>query len=180
MNSDNKKTNINCPVVGGILFFLLLALDLYTKNLAYIHLRGAKDLILIPGVFQLRYLENTGAAFSLLTGKISFFYVITVILSAIILWALIKIPKEPRYYPLFFTLIVLFSGAMGNFFDRITHRYVIDFLYFSLINFPVFNVADIYVTCSVVVLFILFMFVYKDEELTVIFKRKHKDEPSDH
>ena len=65
-------------------------------------------------------------------------------------------------------LIFLIAGAIGNFIDRVLYQYVIDFIYVSLINFPVFNVADIYVTCSVVVLFLLILFVYSDEDLSVI------------
>ena len=65
-------------------------------------------------------------------------------------------------------LIFLIAGAIGNFIDRILYHYVIDFIYFSLINFPVFNVADIYVTCSVFVLFILILFVYSEDELSTI------------
>jgi signal peptidase II len=59
----------------------------------------------------------------------------------------------------------LFSGAIGNFIDRVSQNYVTDFLYFSLINFPIFNVADIYVTVSVLLFVILLLWYYKEEEL---------------
>ena len=60
------------------------------------------------------------------------------------------------------------SGALGNFIDRIAHRYVVDFFYFELIDFPVFNVADIYVTVSAVLLILLILFYYKEDELSQI------------
>ncbi len=61
--------------------------------------------------------------------------------------------------------------------DRITQGYVVDFLYFSLINFPIFNVADCYVTCSAVGLVLLIMFYYKDEDMAVFsFKKKGGDQ----
>ena len=62
-------------------------------------------------------------------------------------------------------LIFIAAGAAGNLYDRITLKYVRDFIYFSLIDFPVFNVADIYVTCSVFVLAFLIFFYYKEEDL---------------
>lgn len=68
-------------------------------------------------------------------------------------------------FPLYVTLVVLLAGALGNFYDRLFQGYVIDFIYFSLIDFPVFNVADIYVTLSVIVLIVMVLFVYKGDEL---------------
>ena len=53
---------------------------------------------------------------------------------------------------------------MGNLIDRVWHHYVVDFIYFSLINFPVFNIADCYVTVSVIIFIILILFVYKNED----------------
>ena len=56
--------------------------------------------------------------------------------------------------------------------DRLRFDYVVDFFYFSLINFPIFNVADIYVTCATIILAILILFYYKDEELDCLFPKK--------
>ena len=58
--------------------------------------------------------------------------------------------------------------------DRVVHQYVIDFFYFSLINFPIFNVADIYVTVAAIALIIAVFFIYKDEDYNVIFPSKSK------
>ena len=72
-------------------------------------------------------------------------------------------------------LIFFTAGAIGNFIDRIVQQYVIDFFYFKLINFPIFNVADIYVTCAAFVMLFLGIFYYKDEDFEIIFpshKRK--------
>ena len=66
------------------------------------------------------------------------------------------------------------AGAFGNLIDRIRLDYVIDFFYFELINFPIFNVADIYVSCSVVVLLLLFIFYYKEEDMEVLLPSKKK------
>ena len=61
-------------------------------------------------------------------------------------------------------MIILTAGAIGNFIDRLTRGYVVDFFYFSLIDFPVFNIADMYVVCSGILLVILVCFRYKNDE----------------
>ena len=78
---------------------------------------------------------------------------------------------DGKYTPLRITLIFLIAGAIGNMIDRIVRGYVVDMFDFCLINFPVFNVADIFVTCSFVVIVILILFKYKDEELSDIIGR---------
>ena len=70
-------------------------------------------------------------------------------------------------------LSLIAAGAIGNMIDRIRFDYVVDFIYFVLINFPIFNVADIYVTVSTVALVVLLLFVYKENDLNFIsFKQK--------
>ena len=70
--------------------------------------------------------------------------------------------------------ILFFAGAIGNFIDRIAQDYVIDFFYFCLIDFPIFNVADIYVTVAAFLLIVLGFFYYKDEDWEKIFPAKHE------
>ena len=86
-----------------------------------------------------------------------------------IAYVLLKAPNKKRYIPLHLLLIVIAAGAVGNMIDRLRLNYVVDFIYFSLINFPVFNVADIYVTAATFLLFFLILFYYKEEELERIF-----------
>ena len=74
-----------------------------------------------------------------------------------------------------FLFIFVFSGAAGNMIDRIRLGYVIDMFDFRLINFPVFNVADIYVTCSMIILLVFILFKYKDNELDDLFGKSKKD-----
>lgn len=136
----------------------------------------SNDFIIIEDVLQLHYLENTGAAFSILTGQTWVFYITTPILCIAILYFFLQIPvTNKKYIWLQIICIMLFAGAIGNYIDRIRLHYVIDFIYFSLINFPVFNVADIYVTVSAFLLFFLVLFYYKDDELKVFFKDPPKD-----
>ena len=64
------------------------------------------------------------------------------------------------------------AGAAGNLIDRVVQGYVVDFLYFILIDFPIFNVADCYVTVATAVLLILLMKVYSDEDLAVLWQKR--------
>ncbi len=163
------KINRNLSMIfATVLIGVLSLIDQYTKLLAVDYLKDSSDFILIPGVLQLHYLENTGAAFSILEGKQMFFAILTPILLVALAVVLFKMPQDKKYLPLDYIIIFLIAGAIGNYIDRISNNYVVDFIYFSLINFPVFNVADIYVTCAVFALLIAILFVYKDEDLEEI------------
>ena len=153
-----------------ILVGLLVLLDQWTKHLAVNHLMNKSDIILIPNVLQLHYLENTGAAFSMLEGKQTFFAVATPILLILLLIILFRMPREKKYLYLDYIIVLVVAGAIGNHIDRVINNYVVDFIYFSLINFPVFNIADCYVTVSMILLLILILFYYKDEDLEEIKK----------
>lgn len=161
----NKKVSL---IYSVVLIAALIFLDQITKVLAVSHLKGQNDFIVIPNVFQLHYLENTGAAFSILEGKQIVFAIVTPILLLILLALLIRMPQNKKFIWLNYIIIFLIAGAIGNYIDRIANNYVVDFFYFSLINFPVFNVADCYVTVSIFILLFLVLFYYKDEDLEEI------------
>ena len=153
---------------------LLVVLDQWTKHLAVLYLRGRAPLELISGVLELRYLENRGAAFSILQDRQVFFIILTAVFLAAAVYVLFRLPRERLYLPLRICFIVLASGAVGNLIDRIAHGYVVDFIYFSIIDFPVFNAADIYVTLSVIALILLVLFKYKDKDL--VFRGRKPEE----
>jgi signal peptidase II len=112
--------------------------------------------------------RNTGAAFSFMGTHAGVFRiimgVITPVFMGILIYLMIKIPKNAKNAPLYVILLFVLSGAVGNYIDRMVHGYVVDFIYFSLIDFPVFNVADIYITVAFFVLILLILFYYKDED----------------
>lgn len=151
------------------LFFgslVLLFIDQFTKNVALHYLKDTSGIILIPGVFELQYVENRGAAFGILQQKGLILIVISVVVLGLLYYFYRKLPEGKRYIPLRILSIILVSGAIGNMIDRIIRGYVVDFLYFKLIDFPVFNVADCYVVISVILLFILFCFYYSEDEFS--------------
>lgn len=164
----NKNPKLNYTLFLLIGTALLTALDQWTKHLAVLHLKGHGSLVLIPGVLELEYLQNTGAAFGILSGKQWFFYIITIIMLAGILYVYYKMPMTKKYIYGHLVLIMICAGAIGNFIDRVLYQYVIDFIYISLIDFPKFNVADIYITVGCAIVVLLVMFVYKDEDFAFL------------
>lgn len=151
---------------GGITILTLI--DQLTKHLAVKYLKETSGIILIPDVLEFQYVENRGMAFGLLQGRQILFLILCVAFCAGILYLYARIPKNSYYAPLSVIGGILFSGALGNFIDRAFYGYVTDFIYFSLIDFPVFNIADIYVVCGGILLAVLVIFRYKDEDFYFI------------
>lgn len=151
---------------------LLVVFDQFTKVLALQNLKGQEPITIIPDVFQLLYVENRGAAFGILQNKQWVFLIITAIVLAALIWALPRMSRERHFLPLKLCLCFIGAGAVGNMIDRIFRGYVVDFFYFKLIDFPVFNVADIYVTTSAIVLIFLIVFLYKEEDFDRLFSKK--------
>ena len=171
----NKKTSH--LIIDTLLLVVLIIFDRISKNLATIKLKGNEPFVLIKNVFELRYLENRGAAFSIFENKQTFFLVVTCIFIIVMIYAIIKLPVEKKYNIFEIVLVFLVSGAIGNMIDRIIQGYVVDYFYFSLIDFPIFNVADIYVSVGCVVFAIILLFVFKEEDLNFLsFKTTKKDE----
>lgn len=153
----------------GILGIILLILaDQISKSAATEALKDKAPFVIIKNVFQLNYLENRGAAFGILQNKTILFVILTCIVLCGILYIYYKIPNLKRYIPIQIILILLTAGAIGNLIDRIRYNYVVDFLDFNLINFPIFNLADCYVTISAALLMFFFFFYYKEEDLTAL------------
>lgn len=168
-----EKNNTKKRYWMSIIWFLILAVflvgfDQFTKQLAVQYLKDGNRIALIPNVLYLLYLENRGAAFGMMQGMQSLFYVITVVVAVGLCWVQLRIPAGKRYFPLKAVSLLIFSGAIGNFIDRVLQKYVVDFIYFSPIDFPVFNVADIYVTVGCGLMIVLFLFYYKEEEFTFL------------
>ena len=161
-------------VLDLLLFIVLVALDQGTKYLAVLHLKDHAPVPIIDGVFELHYLENRGAAFGMLQNQKVFFIFIAVVILAAICYVLFRMPDKKRYRSMNFFCVLIASGAVGNMIDRFRCDYVVDFLYFVLVRFPIFNVADIYVTCATILLAIFLLFVYKDEELRFLSVRPKK------
>ena len=187
---DYRTTLKKNTIIQILLFLVLIAVDQLTKYWAVIKLKDQPSIPLIKNVLELRYLENNGAAFGFLQNKQWLFYVITMIVLIAIVFVFVRIIKQSNQYMqldagkirkktlkdsaiLNYVLVILAAGAIGNLIDRIAHTYVVDFIYFRLINFPIFNFADICVTLSAIFLIIFLVFIYKeDPEFTIFSKKK--------
>lgn len=134
--------------MAGVIF--LTCLDQFTKILAIHYLMQQPSLQILPGVFELTYLENRGAAWGILKDQQWIFLLTTVLISGMVIYLYIQSVSQKKYQAFRILSVVLLAGAWGNGLDRFFRGYVVDFLYFSLIDFPVFNVADCFVVLSIV------------------------------
>ena len=136
---------------------MLIAIDQLTKYLVVKNISGISTVPLIKDVFHLTYWENRGAAFGILQDKRVFFIVITVLVVFFVVLFLVK--QKPKNVLLNLALTLLIGGAVGNFTDRALRGYVVDFLDFRLINFPIFNAADCFVVvgAALLVYYLIFM-----------------------
>lgn len=169
----NNKKNKYYYLFGLLCILLLTAADQAAKYLAVQYLKGNPSISLMKGVLELKYLENRGIAFGMLQGAVVFFFFFYLLIFAAVIYFFIKIPKEPYYIPLYATLLLITGGGIGNFLDRVFRGFVVDFIYFSLIDFPIFNFADIYAVTGCFLLVFLVCFKYKEEDLAAFhFKKK--------
>ena len=169
MNTNTKR--ITHYITALISVVVLVCIDQFTKYLVVGHLKDRPAYVLIRNIFQLEYLENRGAAFGILQNQRVFFYISVLLITAAVIWFYSKVPMEKKYLPLRICAVLIVGGAFGNRIDRIRLNYVVDFFYFKLIDFPIFNVADIYVTVAAFLLVILILVYYKEEDLERIFHR---------
>lgn len=163
-----KKRKRIAILLDAVALILLTAIDQITKYHAVLKLKNKPAIPLIEDVLELNYLENRGAAFGLLQNQKFFFLFVGIVILGVILFVLFKIPGKKKYDCLHVLLVMIASGAIGNMIDRVRLDYVVDFISFVLINFPIFNVADMYVTISMIGLFILILFVYKEDDLSFL------------
>nr|WP_276938402.1 signal peptidase II [Helcococcus sueciensis] len=145
----------------AILFVILVAIDQVTKYIAIINLKGKNEVVIIDKWLHFTYVENSGAAFGIFQNATILFTILTIIIVFGIMWYMLKESNNIGIF-LKFSLVMIIAGAIGNLIDRIRLGYVVDFIYSplgGLYNFPVFNFADIYVTCSAIFLIIYLLFI---------------------
>ena len=148
-----------------LISFLLIIPDYVTKQLAVQHLSDGTKIVVLKQVLYLLYIENRGAAFGVFQGAQYMFYLITVVVMGGILYIVNRIPEDKKYRPLYLVSVLIFAGAIGNFIDRLKQQYVVDFIYFSPIDFPVFNVADIYITIGAIMMCCIIVFLFNEDDL---------------
>ncbi len=145
----------------ALLTVLIVTADQLTKYLtvANIPLHGFAEAI--PGLFHLTYTQNTGAAWSSFEGMIWLFALIFAGFAAFIIW---EFPKKRMPFSTFerFCIIAVFAGGLGNMIDRLRLGYVVDMISLDFMNFPVFNVADCFITCGCIALLVSLVLFNKE------------------
>ncbi len=146
-----KKKNIAVLLV-------VIFLDLFTKTMIQMNLSLHKSIEIIPNFFSITYAKNTGAAWSLFSGKLIGLIVISAIGIVAFYWMYRKTEENDDFGR--FSITLMIAGAFGNFFDRVALGYVRDFLDFVIIgyDFPIFNIADMALTIGVGLLLIQTLF----------------------
>jgi len=132
--------------------FITFFIDQLTKYLVVQTFALGDTLPLLPGIFHLTYVTNTGAAFSLLSGKVEWLRWLSLAVSLVLVGIASFSPILSLWEQLGYGLIL--GGAMGNGIDRFVLGFVVDFLDFRLINFAVFNMADSFISIGIVCLLI--------------------------
>ena len=141
---------------------LLVGVDQLTKYLLVLYLDKQQPFPLIPEVFELQYSENTGAAFGILKNHPWVFMSITIVV-LVVLTAVLMSGRYRRYKLANISGVLIVAGGAGNMIDRIFRGYVVDFLYFKPINFPIFNFADCCIVIGAALLLIFFFFIYRED-----------------
>lgn len=152
---------------------VLILLDQGTKLWALASLKPIHNMTLVEGFMDLTFVENRGVAFGMFSGQRWFILLLTGIIAVGLIWFYVTMPKKKEYFPLRVSLVLVLSGAVGNIIDRLFRGYVVDFFEFTFFDWPVFNVADIYVVAGVILLALMIVFVVKEEDLE---RKKKKDE----
>lgn len=141
----------------------LIGLDQFTKYLATAFLMERGSVAFIPGVLELRYARNQGAAFSVLSGYRWFLVILTALALAVVLYILLA--KKLKFKSQHICLTLVFAGGAGNLIDRVLHGYVVDFFNTLFIEFPIFNVADCFIVVGVILLLLcMFQQEYREHK----------------
>ena len=136
-----------------LLAALIVAADQWTKYLVVENIPLYAYAKAIPGLFHFTYVQNTGAAFSALEGMQWLFVLIFAVLTMAILWEYFKKPMAFSPFERW-CIAAIYGGGLGNMTDRVRLGYVVDMIATEFIDFPVFNVADCFITCGCIALMV--------------------------
>ena len=138
----------------------IVAADQITKYLTVVNIALHQDVEFIPGFLGFTYVQNTGAAFSSFEGQQWLFAVIFLVFTAAILFEYFKKPLPFTKFERW-CIAAIYGGGLGNMLDRVRLGYVVDMIETKFIDFPVFNVADCFITCGCIAMVISLGFFNK-------------------
>lgn len=178
MSITNNTQQVSPKKIAGssllaiLSFVLLVAIDQLTKYYITTTMRLHEAIPVIENVFEIHYIQNQGAAWGMFENQQWLFLLCAIGACIFGVYFYIRCARIGQFKLLQAMIVLIVSGGIGNFIDRIRFQYVIDFLYFKLIDFPVFNIADCYVTVGFFITIILILFVYKDEDFEQLSRKK--------
>lgn len=154
---------------------VLIIIDQISKYYARLLFMDGDSCLIIPNILRFVFHDNTGAMWGIFSDSphsVLYLTIITLVILSIMIIVYFRIPDDKKYAPLLWVVVFVFAGAIGNLIDRICFNYVTDFIKTEFIDFPVFNIADCYITVSVFVLCYLILFKYSDNDLDFLSIKK--------
>lgn len=149
-------------IIYLILSAIIICIDQFVKYWTVQNILLGDSRPLIDGFISLTHLRNTGAAWSILEGKMFFLVLFTALALAVVIYCMWKNRNESRWLMLGLSLIL--AGGIGNLIDRIRLGYVVDMFQTDFMNFPIFNVADMSLVVGVVCVFIYIILDEKEKK----------------
>lgn len=157
-----KRKTILTIIVEVLLILVFVSVDLLTKTFIYEPIdAGAPDIVLINNILKFTAVQNTGASFGIFKGNAIILAIVSLIIIIVVfiiqMFSLTKL-KDKTFR---FGLILIVAGGIGNIVDRFLLGHVRDFIYFELIHFPVFNIADSCLTigCVLIIIYVIIYYV---------------------
>lgn len=169
-----KKT-ITRYIIPILAVFALAGIDQLVKLWTILNIELHQSIVIWDGVFELSHIRNEGMAWGMLQNQQILFITLTPLALLLFGYFYCRTPFRKRFIPIRIAEVLIAGGAIGNLIDRIWRGdvlfkgNVVDMFYFKLIDFPVFNVADSYITIACVMLVVLVLFFYKDDEFNLMF-----------
>ena len=143
-------------IIWLIISLVLIGADQAIKYLVINNIALTDTIEVIPDVLNIVYVKNTGAAFSILSGRTYILSIVSFVVCVALVWYLIK--KKPSSKLLLVSLGMILGGAAGNLIDRVARQFVVDYIEVCFITFPVFNLADMAITIGAALLMIYVIF----------------------
>ena len=138
----------------------IVAADQFSKLWILGNLPLYEQIPVIPGLFHLTYVQNTGAAFSSFQGQQWLFILVFAVLTVAVIW---EFSTKKMGFSTFerWCIAAIYAGGLGNMIDRVRMGFVVDMIEVEFMNFPVFNVADCFITCGCIAMLVSLVFFNK-------------------
>ena len=143
-------------IIWLIISLVLIGADQAIKYLVINNIALTDTIEVIPDILNIVYVKNTGAAFSILSGRTYILSIVSFVVCVALVWYLIK--QKPSSKLLLVSLGMILGGAAGNLIDRVARQFVVDYIEVCFITFPVFNLADMAITIGAALLMIYVIF----------------------